>query len=714
MTGLPLVKLEQKFGASWVDVTGRLLWSESGAPVVITRGISEDGTPMQGTMTCTLDNSDGNLTPERAAGTWYPNVVRFREIRFSEFLNGAWRYRFWGYVDSEPLAWGNSVGTDCRVNLTAIDAIAMLSRKPLRSVAVEATAARSGLIGYWPLTEGDTVAATDQSGKGQPSLTVTQYGTGGEIAWSSGVILPTDSTGGIVFTPAGDNGQYLLSSNVIDLTSTWYVTVLVTPGAKDGYVFQIGTSSYSIGVWYDTSTDKLSAIETKVDSDGDPIDYVLSTTTNTWSGGAMEILTVTPTTVKLASSGTTGTRHSSATMLDSLVAVGGGFSVESGRERMYSGEVKHFALWSSSSAWGSTLTSDQTGGPAALTLLSTAVVKLAAWSGLTLTATVIGDDRVLSMPRIEGMTAADLFTQFMQGTLSRIAAGRDGSIRIAGFDYLPTAVTAPSGVIDSTVEWAGDPEGNVSEATVSWADGTQYVAKSSNAGQARDIPGVVPGSGGRSVADWVVATSAAPPRVPVAPFDLLTITTANAHALAMLDFGDLLSVPGLPVQLPSTTQGGIVDAFIETIGADIWTASIPTSNDSRGRMMIVGDAVEGRVTAGYLAAPLGPVVDDTNSDWHAGDEVTHTNLNAAAWTSTQMQVGIATVTPIANTVTTLFVTFPTPFTGTTPVVVLTPIDSRPGTEIDGYSVSGITTAGFNIHLLRTNTLTTYISWAAVN
>ncbi len=120
-------------------------------------------------------------------------------------------------------------------------------------------------------------------------------------------------------------------------------------------------------------------------------------------------------------------------------------------------------------------------------------------------------------------------------------------------------------MIDPSVEWDRDLEGDVSEASTTWPDGSTYSAKSSADGQAREIPGVVADSGGRSVVDWTIDTSAAPPRVPYAPFDLMTITAANAYQLALLDFGDLLQVPGLPVQLPSTTQSGIIDGSVETI-----------------------------------------------------------------------------------------------------------------------------------------------------
>ena len=42
MVGIPQVKLEHLVNGSWLDVTSRLLWSESGASLQIQRGVADD------------------------------------------------------------------------------------------------------------------------------------------------------------------------------------------------------------------------------------------------------------------------------------------------------------------------------------------------------------------------------------------------------------------------------------------------------------------------------------------------------------------------------------------------------------------------------------------------------------------------------------------------------------------------------------------------
>ncbi len=705
MSGVPNVKLEQYLGGSWVDLTSRLMaFEDYGTPMQITRGVGTSGECVPGSFTLTLNNDDGNLTPRKASGTYYPDLVRYRPIRLTAYIGGAWRGRFAGYVDTETLRWGGSA-EECSVDLTCTDALG-LAGKLLRSVATEAAVAR-GPLGYWPLTDAEATEAADQSGNALPGLAVQQYQTEGEIAWASGVILPTDNAGGIVFTPTTNGGKYLRSTSGFDLPASWSASVFPTPAAKDGYVFQVGTDSYSIGVWYSTSTGKFSAIETLLDSSGDPIDYVMSTSTSAWTGG-METLTVTATTIKLGSSGTTGTRHASETMLGSLVSVGGALAVESGRARMYSGEVKHLALWSGSVPSG--VDTDTLTGPADLFTMSTAVETLLAWSGVTATVVALGTDWPVELVKTEGTTALELLTGYALGSLARIFVDCDGQVAIAAFDYSPTAVVAPSAEIDPTVEWAADPEGDVRSVTMTWPDGTTYTATGSTGSGTAEIPGALASAAGRSVADWMVATADGRQRFPAAPYDLMTL--ASPDGLALLEVGTALQVPGLPSQLPSTTETGVTDLIVETLGVAEWSRTFTTSPDTRERLFVAGDSTQGVVGGGYLSGPLGPETGAQGSLWGI-EEVTAAKLNASAYAGSAMQVGQATVTPSApNTPTSLAVTFATAF-ASTPKVTVTPVTDKVYSEVRGWAATSITTTGFLIWVNRTNTTATDLSWAAV-
>ncbi|MBK7823557.1 MAG: hypothetical protein IPJ61_21460 [Tessaracoccus sp.] len=714
MATLPAVKLEMLLNGSWVDMAAtparldgatpqsRVLWSESGGPVQIVRGVSDEGGTATGTLDCVLENNDGALTPEKATSPFYPYLTKGRQIRFSTYYASAWHQRFGGYVWAEPLTWTNEVGTACNVSISAIDAIGM-AYKPLRSVAVEATAARSP-IGYWPLTDSESTQAADESGNNRPALAVQQWKTGGEIGWAAGAVLPTDNVGGLTLTPASDSGIYLRSATGIDLPAAWALTVFPTPAAKDGYLCQIGNDSYSIGIWYDTASKKFSAIETMLDSSGDPIDYVLSTSTSAITPGVMESVVVTATTVKLGSSGTTGTRHNSDTMLGSLVSVGGAFAVESGRARMYSGEVKHLGLWGGVGPGG--LASDVTNGPAAMFMMSTAIATVMGWSGLTETVSTLGTDQPVQLLKTEGLSAAEILDQYARGSMARIFCGGDGNIVVSAWDYYPTPITAPSGDIDPALEWGADVDGAIAGAKMTFPDGSVY---STGTGEL-ELPGVLSAENGRDVTDWRVLSGGGMPRFPDATYHLLNLSDAEAAALALADVGSVLVVPGLPGQLPSSSQSGIADSLVETYGADVWDMEFTTSPDPRDDLLIVGDATRGVVGSGRMAGPLGPVI-PSEGTVRAGDEIDAALLNGVAYAGVEIRTGSLSITPVANTPTSVAVTFTPAYAVAPTAVVLTPATGAIN-EIQGLGVTAIGTTGFTAWIYRTNTTATTLWWAA--
>ncbi len=708
MAGIPQVKLEHRVNGVWLDVSSRLLWSSSGSPLQVVSGISEDGGTLVGTAGFTLDNTDGALTPQHPSSPHYPHLVRYRPVRFSVFVAGSWRARHYGYLDSELVTFGNDVATDCRVIWSTIDHFGMAGLKTLRSVAVESTAALDPLC-YWPLTEGDSVAAGDQSRYPRPSLVAQRVGEKGEIGWAGGTVLPTDAGGGLLLTPETDSGWMLSADATVDLPASWSLSVWIGPAAKDGYVCQVGTAQYSIGIWYDTSTKKLSAVETIGDEDSS-VDYVLSTTTSTWSPG-IETLTVTATTVKLGSSGTTGIRHNSDLMSASYVSVGGSIEEPPSRARMYSGEVKHLAIWAG--AVPATVAGNILSGPSALLTMGSAIATLMSWAGITVTVTVStsGTNRPVVLAQTEGVTATDLISSYARGSLGRIFCEGGGAVRVLSYDHVPATVTAPGGLVDSSIEWGAAFDGDITDAAMAWPDGSSYTAtEAADFRSGVDLPGVLPIAIGRSVADWTVGASQSIPGFPVAVFDLATTPDADLATVGTLTPGAILAIPDLPPQLPASTQVGFVRQITETIGAIEWSAVVGIDADLRDRQFIVGDAVRGKVGAGFLAAPLGAGRGGVGS-WRAGEPVDAARLNSRQYTGSMVQAGDLVVTPVPNTNTSVAITFPIAFPST-PRVVVTPNTGSPWTAVKGFSVSNISTTGFTLWFHRTDSGAFSFRWLA--
>jgi len=73
--------------------------------------------------------------------------------------------------------------------------------------------------------------------------------------------------------------------------------------------------------------------------------------------------------------------------------------------------------------------------------------------------------------------------------------------------------------------------------------------------------------------------------------------------------------------------------------------------------------------------------------------------------------GVARVIPVANTPTSVYVKFPTPF-ATIPRVVVAAQSAVSGTSLKGVSAINRTVNGFDLMVYRTNTAGTYVAWQA--
>lgn len=80
----------------------------------------------------------------------------------------------------------------------------------------------------------------------------------------------------------------------------------------------------------------------------------------------------------------------------------------------------------------------------------------------------------------------------------------------------------------------------------------------------------------------------------------------------------------------------------------------------------------------------------------------------------RIATGIASITPTAaNTPTSVAVTFPVGRFTATPIVVVIPHTSAPGTQVTGVGISGRSASGCTIVGTRTNTTVLEVGWIAI-
>ena len=693
------------------DATAALAEPDPAGGKYFDGGYSPDGA-MAPSWTGTANASASILT---GVGAY---LVRWRPIRVSVWANGAWRQRFYGFVNSEVLSWPTGDAGHCIVTVTAIDVIARLATGSLRAISAEVVLATSP-VAYWPLTDSGAPAA-NASGVTWVGLEEAQVGTGGEITWGGGTPLPSDASGGVLLKrPADDdfdNFSYLKSAGDFVLPANWALSVYFTPtaGINSGTIVAIGNELRQVKIDWDWSDRKCIAWVSGIDPyTGDPYSWLIGTSATAYPAGATVRETLTATsggTYRLGSaSGPTTIYDTWSVALvpsvlppDVRVQVGTRFTPDVG----FFGEVKHLAIWS-----GASVPSLPTNLMPSATTVSAWATQLAAWAGVPLAGiTTRGTNRTVVTPAIEGATATAVLGDLARGSLGRIAADTAGGMVVTAWDHTLTPVTAPAGEIDPDVEWGADPDGSPTMVTMTWPDGATYRAIVSGE-RPDELPGVLPYTQGATVAEWTARVDTAIPRIPDAGYDLLTLPDATVQALCGLVVGGLITVPSLPGQLPSSSQTSIVDSVAETIGADQWMLKLATSADPRDRAFIVGDAVKGVVGAGYLAAPLGAGRGGADP-WRAGETIDAAKLNARQYTGPMVQSGDLAVTPVANTDTSVTVTFPQTFPSL-PRVVLTPNTGAPWTVVKGFSVASVSTTGFTLWFHRTNSDPYSFRWLAV-
>lgn len=153
------VEIDWTSTGTWVDITDRVDLAQELKLTVGRQSVWDDAQP--GTLTFTLDNQDGALTPDNPLSPWWPQVGEDVPIRVVVSQDGAaWR-RFIGRTDTWSPTFGAAGAT---VAVSATDRLGQLTR-PMPSALAQYVEGRdwesSGLS--WMLLEldgpvGDTIA----------------------------------------------------------------------------------------------------------------------------------------------------------------------------------------------------------------------------------------------------------------------------------------------------------------------------------------------------------------------------------------------------------------------------------------------------------------------------------------------------------------------------------------------------------------------------
>lgn len=182
----------------WVDITSKL------RRFSINRGRRNWLSQMSpGTASFDLDNTGGDFTPANASGTYYPNVIPTKRVRFSVAFGGVTYPRYVGFTTGYPTTWKN---TDSQVTMTCVDGLGLLNLALMNGVYAGVVLADAP-TGFYELKESAGPTAADSSTKG---ITATYSGVG--ITWGQSDPITDGSDHGVLFDG---------STGVLVVPQTW-------------------------------------------------------------------------------------------------------------------------------------------------------------------------------------------------------------------------------------------------------------------------------------------------------------------------------------------------------------------------------------------------------------------------------------------------------------------------------------------------------------
>lgn len=559
-------------GPTWVDITA---WVEMSHPVTVTRGRQDEVSTVQpGTLTLTLDNTDGRFTPGHAGSPYFPAVTLQRPIKVT-WTDGATTWtRFTGFVDSWEVIWPTGGDERALVRVKASDVLRRIgSRVPLRgNVENEILAFRP--VAYWTFADAEgSTSAVDSAGRGAPALTARLNGWAGvgEYSFGSGVGAVGDGLTALMLTPAADPDG---------LMSGWRL-------ACGGLSFA-GWTTFGLHVFCRASSAVVVADGgswTLAFTSASTVEFtsgLSATVTATVAAGVAHDIIV------IGGSGTVrlwvdGVLAATQTLTGSLGTVLAGVSVGAAGTARPTGPltISHLAIFSELDAaavpllWGAVSSS-------APECSGARVARIARWVGVP-ASTDTGMSLVASVDP-SGSSALDALGKVAATEQGVVFADREGRLVLHSRSRRYNAAVAAS--FDAADVGGGmsvvlDDSRLVTEAVVSAPGGIRESWRDDALTAAFGVSSVsvdslcVSESAAQGLAQWLCLLGGSLiPRVPDLVFDLVAAPGIRASVLG-LEISSRIAVTGLPSQAPPLSL--FVEGFMETMTFGAWDVSVSTS-----------------------------------------------------------------------------------------------------------------------------------------
>lgn len=593
---------------TWTDVSDKV--RATGTPVQTTRGRSDErsdgNTP--GTCTLVLDNADGWFTPGNSGSPYFPDVLPWRRIRVY-LASGADVPLFYGYVTQWQQTWQAPKVPVVQVH--AVDSLALLGRRSLRSVLVE-TVLADAPVAYFPLSEpAEATRALDACG-GEPLALTSKPGTTGTLEFGAGTGPAADEASAVMVSTAGGAAvsPYLrrsetrtwtaLSLEAWVLTSSAVTIVQALPG--DGW---LGSTIYVDGGGAATARTISPAGDFAAAGSGNIADGRTHHVVGVFTASQIKVY------VDGVLAGTVAATHGTE-RIGSLEA--GRISAPNVESTVSNVAVYDVALT------GTQIADHYAAGHDGFTGESTfdRIERWAGWAGVTVTNDGSGAGEALGHIPTSGRTALDCLADALRTDYGSILLA-SRTARALSFRDRTTRYTSTSAVtldadldqVDGDLTVLMDPTYVASRVTATTPTGTFTATNAATEAIYGDLGmdvSVFPANDGfaTSLTEGLGQAAASPtPRIPTVTTDLLVMAmdTLEYDPTAIPEIGAPCSLVNLPPTAPDAQIDAFVEGITETVSAAEWRRSCSLSPAYPWmNVWTVEDPVLGEIEAGYVVA----------------------------------------------------------------------------------------------------------------
>jgi len=574
MTGLPTVQVlldDVSNGGTWpYDIT---TYVELQYGYTITRGRSDEVGDVQPTsLSMTLNNTDGRFTLGTTGGG-YGAINVDRRIQVKHTVSGVTTTRCTLYVQDWPVEWPGGSSAYAVAPITAVDRLARLNRRVLRSI-IEQEILLDAPAAYYTLGEpaGSTTAA-DSSGADAAALTT--IGSGTAVVFGSATGPGTDGLTAAEF--AAGEYLYALLPGAPATQECFFATT-----ATDGLLVNVGGGHV------------LAVAAGKLSFNGGAVVSAASVNDGLIHHAAMSI------------TGGTATIYLDGASVGTTAATVGGISFTVGRD--FTGSIAHVAF-NSAALYAARILAHYTAGHDGFPgdRSDERIARFASYANIPTA------DQSLEVGYQDNVPHFDITGMSPTAAMSEVATSEDGLLFLRGDGdlvfqnrYHRSVQTTPvftvaADAIGSADRFTGDMQHVVNAVTITRADGPgAYAENTASIASHEQYPlsldlKVATTAEAVDRADWEANAYPEPlPRIGGLTLDLFQQTVAVQQGAQALELSDRFQVTGLPTQTPGGTTADLVaEGWTESVSITSWAVQFNASPWAPNAVWIIGDSTYG-------------------------------------------------------------------------------------------------------------------------